>query len=273
MSHAVTCTGTTDEPSQDEGKPAVGGLKTDVDDVHTAITPARPKQTPESQAEEGVLAPWWTHQKKQGLCPSIDNPIPFSSEPLPGLHLFHDFITEEEEEQILAELDGTSHHEGFLPWKFARFNGPHKGKRWGVHCNLRDRRVGAAENPLPPFVVTILLPKLQRVPQMIGCSPNEANAIDYSHKAGDYLTGHVDDRQLSKEPIANLSLAGDCYMTFANQKAKGRSEEPSRILLPRRTLQVITGKARYEYSHGIRNQDLLSERRVSVTLRESPPTK
>lgn len=216
--------------------------------------------------------PWWTQPTPKQRPLAIDNPINPNSEPIPGLHLFHDFITEQEEKNILAELDGTAHAEKFLPWQFARFNGPHRGKRWGVHCNLRDRRVGAAENGLPPFYCEIILPKLQKIQQMKGCTPNEANAIEYSRKNGDYLTDHVDDRQLSKEHIANLSIAGDCYMTFINQKKNGVTE-PLQVLLPRRTLQVLTGKARYDYSHGIRNQDLLTDRRVSVTMRESPVSK
>jgi alkylated DNA repair dioxygenase AlkB len=212
---------------------------------------------------------WWTHLATQHRCLSIDNPINPSSEPIPGLQLFHDFITEDEENHILAELDGTLYPETFLPWQFSRFNGPNQGKRWGVHCNLRDRRVGHAENAMPPFFNNILLPKLRRIVAMKGCIPNEANAIDYNRTRGDCLQDHVDDRQLSKEPIANLSIAGDCYMTFINQK-KVVCSEPIRVFLPRRTLQVLTGNARYDYSHGIRNQDLLDDRRVSVTMRESP---
>jgi alkylated DNA repair dioxygenase AlkB len=281
VTHAETCNGKSSE-AQDEAAAVKASNKVPPKDEEKSST-SKPSESGEASAgfmassedqtkREAEATPWWTLQEKSETALKIDNPIFATSEPIPGLHLYHNFITAAEEDQIMAELDGTSNREGFLPWKFARFNGPHKGKRWGVHCNLRDRKVGAAENPLPPFYLNILLPKLQRVPQMRGCLPNEANAIDYSRKGGDYLSDHVDDRQLSKEPIANLSIAGDCYMTFINQKNKG-SSEPSRVLLPRRTLQVLTGRARYDYSHGIRNQDILSERRVSVTMRESPSTK
>jgi alkylated DNA repair dioxygenase AlkB len=226
------------------------------------------EDAPKGEAE---IVAWWKSQdaqKGERCRVKIAHPIAPDLEPIPGLHLFHEFITEQEEQQILAELDGFADTLHFLPWKFARFNGSHKGKRWGVHCNLRDRRVGAAENPLPPFFYTILLPKLERIEQMMGCQPNEANAIDYRRKNGDYLTDHVDDRQLSKEPIANLSIAGDCYMTYINQKKS--NQDQVRVYLPRRTLQVLTSKARYDYSHGIRNEDMITDRRVSITMRESP---
>lgn len=196
-------------------------------------------------------------------------------EPIPGLFLFEDFITEDDEAKIIAELDGTDmvYASEFLPWKAATFNGAHYGKRWGVHCNLRDRRVGEAENPLPHFVQQIVLPKLAHLPAMKGCVPNEANAIEYRKAERHYLTAHVDDRKLSKEPIANLSLAGDCYMTFRNVAPHRTTAVPlQRVLLRRRCLQVLTGKARYDFSHEINPDDVLSSRRISVTMRESPLT-
>jgi alkylated DNA repair dioxygenase AlkB len=245
---------------------------------------SKPPKTPTAAAKRTapVKMPWWKeaqhHRSNSKRRKRIDNPILPTSEPLPGLFLFEDFITPEEEETILAQLDCKSEHhrQEFLPWKFARFNGDHLGKRWGVHCNLRDRRVSAPENPLPHFIEKILQPKLDRIECMVGCVPNEANAIDYRRKQGHYLQSHVDDRQLSKEPISNLSIAGDCYMTFRNEKKNSGSNiqpDVKRVLLKARTLQVLTGRARYDYSHGIRNEDLLSDRRVSITMRESPLSK
>ena len=202
--------------------------------------------------------------------------IPPTCEPIPGLFIYEEFITVEEERQILSELDGSDAASvgEFLPWKLANFNGPHLGKRWGVHCNLRDRMVEAAENPLPNFVKQILMPKLLSLQPMNGCVPNEANAIDYRREQGHHLSAHVDDRKLSKESIANLSLAGDCYMTFRNVAPnRNTAVTVKRVLLKRRCLQILTGKARYDFSHEIQDADLLSDRRVSVTMRESPLTK
>ena len=207
--------------------------------------------------------PWW---KGISQPVKINDPLLPNSEPLPGLFLFNNFITKEEEAAILTFLDDASTN----PWKHGTFNGSHVGKRWGVHCNLRDRRVGSAEHELPSFVADLLIPRLHRIYAIKGIVPNEANAIDYRREQGHFLTHHVDDRKLSKEPIANLSLAGDCYMVFNNEASLAKESVP--VLLEQRTLQVLTGKARYCYSHGIANCDLLSDRRVSITMRESPMT-
>jgi alkylated DNA repair dioxygenase AlkB len=179
----------------------------------------------------------------------------------------------------LKQLDGQGENiDTHLPWKVSSFNGSARGKRWGVHCQLKNRCVTPAEHELPEFIQRMLLPRLRALNSMISGGtlvvPNEANAIDYRTSQGHWLKPHVDDRHLSKEPIANLSLAGDCIMTYASVSAAAAPQkQPTyRVLLRRRTLQVLTGKARYAYSHGIRNADLLSDRRVSITLRESPIT-
>jgi alkylated DNA repair dioxygenase AlkB len=197
-----------------------------------------------------------------------DEPQPCSQQLIPGLFLYENFVTPEEEEQIVAELDADTN----LPWKNSTFNGQHRGKRWGVHCNLRDRQVSAPENPMPTFYRNLVAPKLLRLPPIRAgnCFPNEANAIDYHRRAGHFLKSHVDDRQLSKEPIANLSLAGNCYMTFTQVKKRPAAPATVKVYLPRRCLQILTGMARYDYSHGIAHCDLLSDRRISVTMRESP---
>mmetsp|Transcript_25939 Transcript_25939/g.38421 ORF Transcript_25939/g.38421 Transcript_25939/m.38421 type:complete len:334 (+) Transcript_25939:165-1166(+) len=195
------------------------------------------------------------------------------SRPLPGLVILEDFISPQEEGELIALLDGKSKMDKFLPWTQSRFNGKHFGKRWGVHCSLKDRKVYPEENPLPQTIANIIH-RISALRMMNGCNPNEANAIDYRRVKGDYLKSHVDDRQLSKEHIANLSLAGDCYMTFRLQKQKSSDlPQEHKVFLKQRTLQLLTGSARYDYSHGIQNEDLLSDRRVSITMRESPLTK
>lgn len=199
----------------------------------------------------------------------IEPSIHCTEEPLPGLFIYEDFISEKEEQDILAYLDRESSN----PWKLSSFNGVHLGKRWGVHCNLRDKRVDAQQHPLPSFIQSVIMPKLLSLEPMKGCIPNESNAIDYRKIDKHYLKSHVDDRQLSKEPIANISLAGDCMMTFRNVKKKLTQKHDSvKVLLKRRTLQILTGKARYDYSHGIECDDILSSRRISLTMRESPLT-
>jgi len=52
----------------------------------------------------------------------------------------------------------------------------------------------------------------------------------------------------------------------------GKVGDVVKVLLKRRTLQILTGDARYNFSHGIKNEDLMSSSRISITMRESPLT-
>ena len=231
------------------------------------------KTTKTAASPEEVKQQWSTIIKSKCTQSKTYDKDPHSSNPLPGLFIFEDFISPQEEETIIAMLDGNAKNNEFLPWIQSKFNGKHTGKRWGVHCSLKDRAVYPEENPLPRDISNII-DRISSLQIFQGCEPNEANAIDYRKVKGDYLRSHVDDRQLSKEPIANLSLAGDCYMTFRLQKQKSSHlPQEKKVLLKRRTLQVLIGSARYDYSHGIQNDDLLLDRRISITTRESPLTR
>ena len=80
----------------------------------------------------------------------------------------------------------------------------------------------------------------------------------------------------------NLSLAGDARMRYTEDKAFLRQRAqvaaggaqpagPPSVLvqLPRRSLQVQSGRVRYNFRHGIAREDLLAERRVSITFRQN----
>jgi alkylated DNA repair dioxygenase AlkB len=156
-------------------------------------------------------------------------------------------------------------------WKSESHTGSHREKRYGMDHDLWSKEIRPPKYPVPNFIKDIVGPKLKRIDCFPNdCFPNDVNSIDYRRQAGDSLTAHVDDRKKHKEPIANLSLAGSCYMTYRNVAShRNTAVNEQKVLLKPRCLQILTGKARYEYSHGIQNNDLLSDRRVSVTMRET----
>ena len=255
-------------------------LKVSPSPAHSSMLLACPiKQTPLISQQQ---------KQKQRQQSSYSEPIPrlisqqqqqqqkLYSEPIPGLFLFEDFISPEEEQMI---VDGLDFHD-VVQWKLSTFNGISYGKRWGVHCNLRDRRVDAPTHPLPSFLKSTVITKIiqlykknsnsidgsthvgsNRCPQVLSrllakhqFQPNEANAIDYHKRSNHWLKDHVDDRRLSKEPICNLSLCGDAVMTYRLMNDKKKTNMPNkkhahgkehhRVLLKRRCLQIMTGSAR-----------------------------
>lgn len=108
--------------------------------------------------------------------------------------------------------------------------------------------------------------------EVIRFIPNECNANSYEAKSKHYLRAHFDDRILSGPILMNLSLHCSSRMTYhlASKSSIGSSSEQEiPIPLPRRSLQLVTGPARWKYRHSIKAEDILGERRLSVTWRRS----
>lgn len=189
---------------------------------------------------------------------------------LPGLFLIHDFITPTEEAALIQFLDDPIR--SGAAWKKSNFNGTHMGKKWGVECDLKYRVVTPGKRAMPDELL-VLAERMRNLPyeHLVGSfTPNEANAIDYRRAQGMELKPHCDDRQLSSGTLINLSLAGDCVMTYTKDVNSAKSNAQSvAVFLPRRSLQIQSGSVRYNYRHGIKNGNLLHDRRVSVTFRES----
>jgi len=183
--------------------------------------------------------------------------------PLSGHFLLENFITEDEERDIVNFIDD----DAVNPWKDSSFNGAHEGKRYGVEVNLAKRVVERARFAMPAILRRLVIERFAGAHETLrNFEPNECNAINYIKSRGSVLLPHCDDRQLSSDILVNLSLNADCVMTYVDEKTKTKTV---RVFLPRRSLQIQSGSVRYDYQHSIKNEDLLGERRVSVTFRES----
>ncbi|MEW5304701.1 MAG: hypothetical protein WDW38_009743 [Sanguina aurantia] len=187
---------------------------------------------------------------------------------LHGQYMFEEFLSEEEQEQLLQVVDRS-----WPAWTEQSFNGRYRGKAWGVRADLRARQILAAALPLPPLLLRIV-ERIQTLPPTCNFTPNECNAITYI-KGRHHLEPHFDDRHLSADIIVNLSLCGACVMTFTKPVSAGDTRQQPlsvRVPLPARTLQVLTKDARFNFTHAIHASDLVDDKRVSLTFRFSPLT-
>lgn len=120
--------------------------------------------------------------------------------------------------------------------------------------------------------------------------PVELCNLDYRPERGAAIDPHTDDTWLWGERLVTLNLLSDTTLTFSHQ---GRTSSPTpskehttpsqaqeyvpgptpsqcvdvRIFMPRRSLIVVQGSARYQWQHSIQRADVTA-RRVAVTLRE-----
>jgi 2OG-Fe(II) oxygenase superfamily len=209
--------------------------------------------------------------------------IPFEHPELPGLWLFHEFITEEEERSMVSDLDNDE-----TSWHLSTFNGHCLSKSFGLktqfgpaHVEERivrrnDPTKGERDIPdyLLPFVDRLRTfvknySKKFKLPAVLNSFlPNECNANCYLKSENHSLTPHYDDRFLSGPILMNLSLNGCSKMTYT----KGNSEavhDTVKVTLPRRCLQLVTGDARYKYKHRINAEDVVDQKRMSVTWRQA----
>ena len=181
------------------------------------------------------------------------------SKRLPGCHVFKDFISKEEEIRLVGEIDACN-----PKWHMSNWNGKCDSKTWGLEVDVVKRVVGKVRRPIPE-AFRFMIKKMtsgEYLP-LAGFVPNECNSNSYKKEQGHWLRAHVDDRQLSGELLANISLLSDSYMTYRHEK----TGEEVRVFLPRRSLQVVSKESRYDWTHEIRKSDILDSRRVSITFR------
>jgi hypothetical protein len=179
---------------------------------------------------------------------------------IPGLFLCEDFVSEEEEIELLKHIDNTK--PDFL---FSKWNGFCLTKHWGVLLDVATRVISSKEQKFPAFLEKYVNRMCEggKFLPMAGWKPNEVNANKYLKHKGHFLSAHFDDRQLSGELLANISLRGNAEMEYRNPKTK----EIVRVYLPRRSLQIVTKESRYSWTHGIPFECLHSDVRVSLTFR------
>ncbi|XP_068512263.1 alpha-ketoglutarate-dependent dioxygenase alkB homolog 4 [Anas acuta] len=222
--------------------------------------------------------------------------------PFPGVFLTEEFVSEEEEAEMVALMDRDE-------WKPSQSG--RKKQDYGPKVNFKKQRLKAGSfTGLPSFSKKI-------VTQMKACSvlggflPVEQCNLDYRPERGSAIDPHFDDwwlwgeRLVSLNLLSNTVLSMSCdsedsiqlFPTFSKESGelsppgsltetsacKSSNKQgtdyvlsprlvPSKevtvaIHLPRRSLVVLHGDARYRWKHAIYRKNI-ERRRVCVTFRE-----
>ncbi|CAO2630006.1 Alpha-ketoglutarate-dependent dioxygenase alkB homolog 4 [Lemmus lemmus] len=204
--------------------------------------------------------------------------------PFPGVTLIKDFVTPEEEAEMVRLMDSN-------PWKLSQ-----SGRRkqdYGPKVNFRKQKLKMAGfQGLPSFS--------QKVVQRMGLhqgledfQPVEQCNLDYSPERGSAIDPHLDDAWLWGERLVSLNLLsatvvsmsreapGNLLLRSAPSIESDASEDsivaPSRsvpcqevevaITVPCRSLLVLTGAARHQWTHAIHRRHIKA-RRICATFRE-----
>jgi alkylated DNA repair dioxygenase AlkB len=179
---------------------------------------------------------------------------------IPGLRYVPDFVTVEEHDRFLREIDANS-------WMTdLRRRVQHYGYRYDYRSRSVDHSMRLGE--LPPWAAEVAGRLLAE--GYFAELPDQVIVNEY--EPGQGISSHVDCEPCFTGTVASLSLGSTCTMNFTN-KERG---EVIPVFLERRSLVVLAGESRYGWAHGIppRKSDdvagrtLKRSRRVSLTFRK-----
>ncbi|KAJ8754430.1 hypothetical protein K2173_002881 [Erythroxylum novogranatense] len=229
-----------------------------------------------------VIQPTFESQVNESVTVSLEA----SDMDIPGLHLWHDFVTAKEEQELLAAVDNR-------PWKgLAKRRVQHYGYAFLYETRNVDTKQRLGE--LPSFVS----PVIERIAACPDVGDSSSLILDQltvnEYPPGVGLSPHIDTHSAFEGLIFSLSLAGPCIMEFRryadaswiSTAASGtdmkvdipeKGWERKAIYLPPRSMLLLSGEARYAWHHYIPHHkiDMVNDhavrrnnRRVSFTFRK-----
>ncbi|CAG7823393.1 unnamed protein product [Allacma fusca] len=192
---------------------------------------------------------------------SIEAASPFKVGLPEGLELIPEFISEEEEENILKtlvpeDLNGLGQS---LKRRWVR----HFGFDFDYDTNNVDTTKPSAYAEFPKCVSPVVERLVEK--NIVRKKPEQITLNHYLPGQG--IPPHVDTHSPFEEPILSLSLKGSVVMDFRD------GIRHSAIILPRRSLLVMKGESRFLWTHGIANRtfDVLLDVDEGVTARPREP--
>lgn len=189
---------------------------------------------------------------------SIDQLIELGA--IRGLKYIPNFITHSEEKSLINSINRE-------PWlNDLKRRVQHYGYKYDYRARSLNYSMYLGDLPTWMTPITNLI-----------CEKQDINEIPDQVIINEYIPGqgigsHVDCQPCFGEMITSLSLGSTCIMDFINVETK----EVVSILLEPRSLLVLSGDARYAWSHGIaarktdeyKGKILARNTRISLTFRK-----
>ena len=193
-----------------------------------------------------------------------DNEITLeNAKQISGLKIHFDFISKEEEKELLSNIDK---NEWLSDLK-------RRVQHFGYKYDYKARRIDKSFfiGNIPDWM-TFLYMRL-REKQLISFIPDQAIINEYINDQG--IAAHIDCEPCFGDTIISISLGSQCVMNFQKELTT-KEQDKIPLLIPARTLLIMTGDARFNLYHGIpsRKSDKFNEqlhkrqRRVSITFRK-----
>ncbi|XP_076233669.1 tRNA (carboxymethyluridine(34)-5-O)-methyltransferase ALKBH8 [Calliopsis andreniformis] len=173
----------------------------------------------------------------------------------PGFRLIENIITEEEEKILLNTINWNYKDSSDLKNRKVK----HYGYEFLYNSNTVDLDKPIAPIPQDYQFLQALFKKYHDVPY-------EYDQLTINrYLPGQGIPSHIDTHSVFEDSILSLSLGSQCVMDFKQVDKK------ISITLPPRSLLIMSGEARYAWSHGIcsRHSDIIeTENEITIQPRE-----
>lgn len=178
---------------------------------------------------------------------------------IPGLTYIPEYLNQQQHDWLLAVIDKQV-------WSTEL---KRRVQHYGYKYDYRKRAIDQSMAlPTPPNWIQRLAAKVHEE----GHAPLLPDQIIINeYQPGQGIAAHVDCEPCFGDTIISLSLGSPCIMDFRHRKEKTHSQ----ILLEPRSLLIMAGESRHDWTHGIAarqtdehaGQIIQRQRRVSITLR------
>ena len=170
---------------------------------------------------------------------------------IPGLIFLQEFITEHEEKQIMNYLIDNSDI-----WRLCKIQQKRRSLQFGWHLDYDSMEL----YPATPDELSKIPDELEWIPKriqktmetMFDKDVKEFNQLilnEYAPNQG--ISQHTDRTHVFGPVVAGLSLFTPCVIEFIDKRQRGKNRIVKPILLPPRSVFIMTGESRYDYTHGI----------------------
>ena len=188
----------------------------------------------------------------------------------PGVFIIEDFITESEELSLFKTFDIVNDNGQELSHRKVK----HFGYEFLYGSNNIDKNTPLSDGIPEEFDFLKSRFQDKNVNDLIPWAPDQLTVNCYLPGQG--IPPHVDTHSAFEDPILSLSLWSDVIMEFE----KCDKQVKASVLVPRRSLLIMSGEARYFWTHGIipRKSDVICcidglstkfrEKRISCTFRK-----
>ncbi|KAJ8266532.1 hypothetical protein GJAV_G00131520 [Gymnothorax javanicus] len=177
----------------------------------------------------------------------------------PGVFLWENFLSEEEERELVRCMDQDA-------WKESQSG--RKKQDFGPKVNFKKQHVRLGTFSGLPALSRNIVHRMSQEPLLQGFQPVEQCNLDYSPQRGSAIDPHLDDSWLWGERLVTVNMLSNTIITMSHEEEL--RELRVYVNFPRRSLLVLHGDARHKWKHAIHRKDI-HQRRVCSTFRELSP--